>query len=126
MDTNSITSHEPAVPAWIGADPASEKIGEMAAKLAATPSSLPIRRESGTGKDLLAASGQRIERGHLPSFIARSPDLAGKQKPTLEEMESEYIREILKLTRGRKSEAATMLGISRQTLLVNRKRNHLD
>jgi len=41
-------------------------------------------------------------------------------------MESEHIRQILKLTRGRKSEAAAILGISRKTLLEKRKRYHLD
>lgn len=41
-------------PVWVGEDPASERILELACKLAATPSTLLIAGESGTGKDLLA------------------------------------------------------------------------
>ncbi len=39
---------------WVGEDPQSKKVLEIARKVAATPSTLLIRGESGTGKDLLA------------------------------------------------------------------------
>ena len=41
---------------------------------------------------------------------------------TLAQLEEIYIREILKLTRGRRAEAARVLGINRKTLLEKRKR----
>lgn len=74
---------------------------------------------------LVEAPGYRIEPEHLPAYLARSA-AAGERKATLEEMERDYIREILRFTRGRKSQAATILGISRKTLLEKRKRYHLD
>ena len=38
------------------------------------------------------------------------------RRPTLAEIESEYIREILDATKGNKAEAARILGISRKNL----------
>ena len=38
------------------------------------------------------------------------------QRPTLAEVESEYIRETLTATKGNKTEAARILGISRKNL----------
>jgi len=75
---------------------------------------------------LVEAQKGKIEKAHLPASITQSVAQAGERKATLAEMESEHIRRILKLTRGRKSEAATILGISRKTLLEKRKRYHLD
>ena len=46
-------------------------------------------------------------------------------KPTLEDLEREYIVEILDYTRGKKSQAAQILGISRKTLLEKRKKYKL-
>ena len=40
----------------------------------------------------------------------------------LEELERDYIAEILDYTRGKKSKAATILGITRKTLLEKRKK----
>ena len=48
------------------------------------------------------------------------------KKMTLEELERAYIAEVLDFTRGRKSKAAEILGISRKTLLEKRKRYKLD
>jgi DNA-binding NtrC family response regulator len=45
---------------------------------------------------------------------------------TLEDMEQQYIAEVLDHTHGRKSRAAKILGISRKTLLEKRKRYGLD
>jgi len=44
------------------------------------------------------------------------------ERPTLEQLERQYIAETLEFTRGRKGKAATILGISRKTLLEKRKR----
>jgi len=45
---------------------------------------------------------------------------------TLAELERAYIAEILDFTRGKKSKAAAILGISRKNLLEKRKRYGLD
>ena len=45
----------PAIPVWIAVDPASITLLEQARKVAVTRSTVLIRGESGTGKDLLAA-----------------------------------------------------------------------
>ena len=75
---------------------------------------------------IVDADGARIEPRHLPEVIARLGRRDGAQKQSLEEVEKEYIREILRFTQGRKSEAAAILSISRKTLLDKRKRFHLD
>ena len=41
---------------------------------------------------------------------------------TLDQLEASYIREVLRMTRGNKTEAAGILGINRKTLLEKRKR----
>jgi DNA-binding NtrC family response regulator len=75
---------------------------------------------------LVGADGGRIEMKHLPSTW-NGPSLSGGgPRPSLLEVEKGYIREILTLTGGRKSEAARILGISRKTLLEKRKRYGLD
>jgi two-component system response regulator AtoC len=48
-----------------------------------------------------------------------------RTRPTLEDMERDYIAEILDFTRGKKSKAAAILGISRKTLLEKRKKYKL-
>jgi DNA-binding NtrC family response regulator len=75
---------------------------------------------------LVEAEGARIEPRHLPDAVRRAPQAGKDHKRSLEEVEGEYIREILEFTRGRKSEAAKILGISRKTLLEKRKRFHLE
>ena len=75
---------------------------------------------------MVQADGLRIECKHLPPALVRSAHPEGMQKPSLEEIERDYIQEVLKVTRGRKTEAAKILGISRKTLLEKRKRYHLD
>jgi DNA-binding NtrC family response regulator len=50
-------------------------------------------------------------------WSAARPSVASKTGfPRLEDMERDHIREALKLTEGRLSEAAEMLGIHRNTL----------
>jgi transcriptional regulator with PAS, ATPase and Fis domain len=75
---------------------------------------------------LVEADGARIEPRHLPEALARAGRHDGAQKPSLADVEKEYIREVLRFTEGRKSAAAAILGISRKTLLDKRKRFHLD
>lgn len=57
----------------------------------------------------------------LPRNI-RSAAGGPKSKLTLEELERDYIAEILDYTRGKKSKAADILGITRKTLLEKRKK----
>jgi DNA-binding NtrC family response regulator len=55
----------------------------------------------------------------------RSATAGVNSKPSLEELERTYIAEILDYTRGKKSKAAEILGISRKTLLEKRKKYEL-
>jgi two-component system response regulator AtoC len=75
---------------------------------------------------LVEAEGARIGPQHLPDAVRRAGQAGKDHRRSLEEVESEYIRGILAFTRGRKCEAAKILGISRKTLLEKRKRFHLD
>jgi transcriptional regulator with PAS, ATPase and Fis domain len=60
----------------------------------------------------------------LPVHV-RSIGPGMNSKPSLEELERAYIAEILDYTRGKKSKAAEILGISRKTLLEKRKKYQL-
>jgi two-component system, NtrC family, response regulator AtoC len=60
----------------------------------------------------------------LPLHV-RSTAGAAKSKPSLEDLERAYIAEILDYTRGKKSKAAEILGITRKTLLEKRKKYDL-
>ncbi len=64
-----------------------------------------------------------IELEDLPSYVRGANP---QRRQTLEDLEREYIAEILDHTRGQKSKAAEILGISRKTLLEKRKRYKLD
>lgn len=57
----------------------------------------------------------------LPRNV-REAAAAPSSKKTLEDLEREYIAEILDFTRGKKSKAAGILGITRKTLLEKRKK----
>ena len=64
----------------------------------------------------------------LETFVSAS-DLvsrAAERKMTLDDLEREYIREILRQTRSNYSKAAEILGINRKTLLEKRRRYRLD
>jgi len=69
---------------------------------------------------LVNAPGPSIRAEDLPVHVRTSSAVA--RKPTLEELEKNYIAEVLDYTRGRKSKAAEILGISRKTLLEKRRR----
>jgi transcriptional regulator with PAS, ATPase and Fis domain len=72
---------------------------------------------------MIQADGDEIGEADLPPQVAR-PE--GEAEKTLEQMEKEYIAAMLERHRGRKSETARVLGISRKTLLEKRKRYELD
>jgi DNA-binding NtrC family response regulator len=69
------------------------------------------------------AAAEEVAAEHLPAHVAGGK---GAKKQSLEERERAYILEVLDFTRGKKSKAAAILGISRKTLLEKRKRYGLD
>ncbi|HKW67073.1 MAG TPA: sigma-54 dependent transcriptional regulator [Terriglobales bacterium] len=71
---------------------------------------------------LVQGQGPEITPADLPQRVREN----GPRKMTLEELERSYIAEVLDATRGKKSRAAEILGISRKTLLEKRKRYGLD
>ena len=71
----------------------------------------------------MSASPAEISPGDLTALM---PLKDASKKMTLEELERAYIADVLDFTRGRKSKAAEILGISRKTLLEKRKRYKLD
>jgi DNA-binding NtrC family response regulator len=62
----------------------------------------------------------------LPAHVRESAAQPAQKKMSLEEMERQYIAQILDFTHGKKTMAAQILGISRKTLLEKRKRYGLD
>jgi transcriptional regulator with PAS, ATPase and Fis domain len=75
----------------------------------------------------LVEEGSRITASALP--IRESGDLvaaAARGGWTLDELESHYIREVLRMTRSNYSRAAEILGINRKTLLEKRKKYGLE
>ena len=73
-----------------------------------------------------SASGAEIQLKDLPSQLRESFSGAARNKISLEELERAYISEVLDHTRGKKTMAAKILGISRKTLLEKRKRYGLN
>jgi DNA-binding NtrC family response regulator len=74
---------------------------------------------------VIFGSGAEITLQALPPYVrAAAGHASGKM--SLEELERQYIAEVLDYTRGRKTQAAGILGISRKTLLEKRKRYGLD
>jgi DNA-binding NtrC family response regulator len=75
----------------------------------------------------LVEESDRITAASLP--IHAESDLittAARGRWTLDELESHYIREVLRMTRENYSRAAQILGINRKTLLEKRKKYGLD
>ena len=72
---------------------------------------------------IVSSTGPEIQEADLPSFIRQG---TGRPLMSLEQLERNYIAEVLDATRGKKSKAAEILGISRKTLLEKRKRYGLD
>ena len=74
---------------------------------------------------LVASAAPEVMLEALPAHV-RQAQGRDHHKMTLAELERAYIAEILDFTRGKKSKAAQILGISRKTLLEKRKRYGLD
>ena len=75
----------------------------------------------------LVETSETITAASLP--IQDKEDLvvtAARGAWTLDELESHYIREVLRITRANYSKAATLLGINRKTLLEKRKKYGID
>ena len=72
---------------------------------------------------IVTSTGPEIQEADLPSFVRQG---TGRPLMSLEQLERNYIAEVLDATRGKKSKAAEILGISRKTLLEKRKRYGLD
>lgn len=67
---------------------------------------------------VIVASGAHIEAGDLPEGLrtAAAQRARKDRRPTLAEVEADYIRETLAAAKGNKTEAARILGISRKNL----------
>ena len=67
---------------------------------------------------VIVSSGAEIEAADLPESmrVAAARRERKAQRPTLAEVETEYIHETLAATKGNKTEAARILGISRKNL----------
>jgi transcriptional regulator with PAS, ATPase and Fis domain len=77
---------------------------------------------NGLERAMLMGTSGTITPDCLPTaWLTRRPS-AGSRMQSLEDLERSYIAEVLKYTHGRKTKAATILGISRKTLLEKRKK----
>jgi len=67
---------------------------------------------------VIVTDGPSVGAGELPEAVrtAARGRSRGARRPTLAEVEAEYVREVLDAARGNKSEAARVLGISRKNL----------
>jgi two-component system, NtrC family, response regulator AtoC len=67
---------------------------------------------------VIVAKGPRVDVADLPEGLraAAAHRARADQRPTLREIEDDYIRETLAATKGNKTEAARILGISRKNL----------
>jgi transcriptional regulator with PAS, ATPase and Fis domain len=67
---------------------------------------------------VIVCEGAEVESSHLPEVVrvAAGQRARKHRRPTLAEVETDYIRETLAAARGNKSEAARVLGISRKNL----------
>jgi DNA-binding NtrC family response regulator len=67
---------------------------------------------------VIVADGEVVGAAELPESLLTAARAQARRtrRPTLAELEAEYVREILAATRGNKSEAARVLGISRKNL----------
>ena len=77
---------------------------------------------------VIVCAGPELEGSHLPDIvrIAAAQQSRKDRRPTLAEIESDYIRETLAATRGNKTEAAKILGISRKNLYERLARESKD
>jgi len=75
---------------------------------------------------MIEARGGEIRPRHLPISLLNGSPSEGRRTASLEEVEQAYIREVLKTTHDSMDQTAAILGISRKTLFLKRKRYHLD
>jgi DNA-binding NtrC family response regulator len=73
---------------------------------------------------VVLGTSEEITLEDLPAHVRQAS--TASRRPTLEDLERAYIAEILDYTRGKKSKAAMILGITRKTLLEKRKKYELD
>jgi transcriptional regulator with PAS, ATPase and Fis domain len=73
---------------------------------------------------VLKSDGEMIEAEHLPDYLRSAARFmqSRSHKPSLAEIEAVYIREVLEHTRGNKTRAAEILGISRKNLYEKMRR----
>ncbi|HKV42146.1 MAG TPA: sigma-54 dependent transcriptional regulator [Blastocatellia bacterium] len=76
---------------------------------------------------VLAASGDVIQPEDLPEYLRSTARLihSRKRRPTLAEIEAVYISEVVEFTRGNKTRAAEILGISRKNLYEKMRRYNI-
>src|SRR5215208_2863489 len=76
---------------------------------------------------MLAAHREAIEPEQLPDYLRSAARLmqSRTRKPSLAELEAVYIREVLEHTRGNKTRAAEILGISRKNLYEKMRRYNI-
>ncbi len=67
---------------------------------------------------VIICAGAEVEASHLPDSVrvAAAQRARKNHPPTLAELEADYVRETLAATKGNKTEAAKILGISRKNL----------
>jgi transcriptional regulator with PAS, ATPase and Fis domain len=77
---------------------------------------------------VIVCEGAELEASHLPEVVrvAAGQRARKHRRPTLAEVEGDYIRETLAATKGNKSEAARILGISRKNLYERLARESKD
>jgi two-component system response regulator AtoC len=76
---------------------------------------------------VIMADGSQIEPNHLPGYLRSAARLMhARRKPSLAELEAAYIREVLEYTRGNKTRAAQILGISRKNLYEKLRRYQIS
>ncbi len=77
---------------------------------------------------LILEDAETIQPEHLPSFISQRPgefQVFSDENYTLAELEKRYIQYILRQTKGKRQEAAGVLGINRKTLVQKIKKYNL-
>jgi transcriptional regulator with PAS, ATPase and Fis domain len=77
---------------------------------------------------VIVANGPIIDVGDLPDSLRAAAErhARGDRRRTLRELEADYVREILAATKGNKTEAARILGISRKNLYERLEREEAE
>ena len=75
--------------------------------------------ENAVERAVIMCEGNTLKKEHLPQRFVEVKQSVGREKKdlvTLAELEKQYIIEVLKSTKGNKSEASRILGINRASL----------